>query len=111
MWPRVMVKAASAHVEFRRLGGFVDMLRAYKLLVNGQEVGRIKRKSTLQVAVPVGSISIGARIDWCQAEPLELTLDAGETAVVEVVNTHGALKSGYAIVGGAWNYLTLIHVR
>jgi len=96
-----------ALITFLRKGGFADMARAYTLHVNGTEVGTIKRKSQLQIPVPEGDVTVEATIDWCKATPLTLTLNAGQTAVVEVSNTYGALKAAQAITTHQDTYLTL----
>ena len=97
-----------ARITVVRGGGYADILRAYVIEVNGEAVGRIRRKSALEIEVPAGEVTLGARIDWCRAEPLELLLRPGGMAHVRVMNTHGAWKAGYAITAGAWDYLTLI---
>lgn len=98
---------STATLIFTRKGQWADMTRAYRLFVNDVEVGEIKRKSTVPVEVQAGWLKIEARIDWCGATPLTLTLKAGETAQIEVSNTYGAIKAASAISTHADTYLTL----
>lgn len=101
----------AATIKFTRLSQWADRKRAYQLFVNGRQVGEIKRKGELDVSVPVGDLVIEARIDWCQARPLSLTMRAGEHAEIEVSNTYGALKAAQAITTHKETYLTLARMK
>jgi hypothetical protein len=79
----------TALILVRRGGRYADRFRRYRIYVNGALVGRIWPKSVLEIDVPIGAITIEARIDWCAAEPLVLFLGAGDKAVIEVSNTFG----------------------
>ena len=90
-----------------RKGGWADRLRSYRIFANGEEIGRIKRDRSFSVELPVGRIALEARIDWTRSEPLLFLMRADDTVDVEVANTHGALKAGWAITHGRDTYLTL----
>ncbi|ABD53633.1 hypothetical protein [Jannaschia sp. CCS1] len=100
----------TAQLIVTREGGYADYLRAYRILVDDIEMGRIKRNSRLALTIPAGPHVIGARIDWTRAEPIVIEVAAGGTVKVQVSNTHGAMKSEYAITTGRNTYLTLTQV-
>ncbi|GAB5448508.1 hypothetical protein [Gymnodinialimonas sp.] len=97
----------TAQLIVTRAGGYADYLRAYRILVDDIEMGRIKRNSELHLTIPIGQHVIGARIDWTRAQPIVIEARADETVRVEVFNTHGAMRSDYAITAGRNSYLTL----
>ncbi len=70
-------------------------------------MGRIKRNSRLELTIPTSQHVVGAKIDWTCAEPLLIEVAQGETIEVHVSNTHGAMKTEYAITVGRDTYLNL----
>jgi hypothetical protein len=76
-------------VTLRRVGRRFDLLRRYRILLDGVEIGRLRLGGTISVERPPGRVLIEARIDWCSAAPLIIPVVAGEETVVEVANTHG----------------------
>lgn len=104
---KTSVQIETAQLIVKRAGGYADFLRAYRILVDDIELGRIKRNSRLQLTIPAGQHVIGAKIDWTRAAPIVIDVKPGGTVTVEVSNTHGALKSEHAITTGRDTYLTL----
>jgi hypothetical protein len=76
-------------VTLRRVGRRFDLLRRYRILLDGVEIGRLRPGGTISVERPPGRVLIEARIDWCSAAPLIIPVGIGEETVVEVANTHG----------------------
>lgn len=101
----------TARLIVTRAGGYADFLRAYRILVDDIEMGRIKRNSQLDLTIPTGLHVIGARIDWARAQPIVIEAGEGCTVRVHVSNTHGALQSEYAITEGRDTYLTLRQIE
>ncbi|MEZ5796866.1 MAG: hypothetical protein R3D63_04860 [Paracoccaceae bacterium] len=73
----------------RRGGPRFDLLRGYRILVDGVAVGKLRRGGSLTVEHAPGRALIEARIDWCSAQPLAVPVVAGQEAVVEVRNARG----------------------
>ena len=96
-----------AHLIIHRGTANADRWRSYKLFANNALLGKVKRNDQLEVALSPGSYDIEARIDWTTSEVLWLELAAGETQHIEVSNTYGALKAGWAITAGMDSYLSL----
>lgn len=104
--------ADAAKISVRRGGRYADRFRRYRIYVNGILVGCIWPKSILQLEVPVGALTIEAKIDWCSGEPLHLVLGVGDAAEVEVSNSHG--MAGAAVGMVFWDpetYLTIVRLN
>ena len=69
--------------------GYADWLRSYKILINGARVGKIARNSVLDLKVPIGPLTIKARIDWARSRPL--TIVATPNQKIEVSNRRGTI--------------------
>lgn len=76
--------AESAAIELRRVAGkWADRRRAYRVIVDGGEVGRLGNGESASFEVAPGSHELHLKIDWCRSERLALDLAPGETAVIE----------------------------
>lgn len=91
-----------------RRSGYVDLLRSYKILINGTRVGKIARNSVLDLNVPSGPITIEARIDWARSRPLMIVATPNQKIEIEVSNRWGA--DLWALTFGFRSYLTLEQV-
>jgi len=98
---------ANSTLRIVRHGGYADALRSYKIFVNGSQVGTIARKSTVNIEVPSGPLTVEARVDWGRSRPLRIEAQPGQTIEVEVANHWGAWLSLWGITFGAGSYLTL----
>ena len=76
-----------------------DMLRRYRIVLNGREVGTIKRGGELRVTVPAGDHEVVARIDWAGSNALTVGVRAGEITELEV---------GSSIEG--WRFLAVLYL-
>ena len=65
-------------VAVRREPGSSSILRAFRVLVDGKEVGRLRRDGELGVDVEPGTHAVQIRIDWAGSKPLEVTVGPGE---------------------------------
>lgn len=63
----------------RAKGGRRDILRSYKVVVDDEQVGTIKRGQRLELPVAAGRHVLTLAIDWCRSRPLQLDLAAGES--------------------------------
>jgi hypothetical protein len=82
-------------------------MRSYRILLNGQDAGKIAAGDTLDIAVPAGDVTIEARIDWARSQPLTINAAAGRTIEVDVTNHWGAVWALWAVTFGADSYLLL----
>lgn len=98
-------------ITVRRDGGGLDKLRRYRILVDGNEVGRLGEKGRLSYPVSEGPHTIEARIDWC-ASPVMRFEATGEDLWLVVDNTlHGwrALLAPFFVIFRHKEYLCVDH--
>lgn len=63
----------------RRSGGMVDRGRAYRILVDGEQVDKIKHGETKTLEVDAGEHVVRLKVDWMSCQPVEVSVpDAGE---------------------------------
>ena len=62
----------------RRQGGWRDLLRAYQVLIDDQNVGLIRRGEVREIGVTPGVHTIRLKIDWCSSRELPIEIKAGE---------------------------------
>lgn len=75
-----------------------DMLRSYKVLIDGNEVGKIKQNEEQQYELNYGKHVIQFKIDWKGSKLLEFELN-DDTPTVRV-NCRGYSKFGTTLEGG-----------
>jgi hypothetical protein len=66
--------AAQSTIEIQRASKYTDRVRAYKVHVDGKEVGTIKNGETAEFQVAPGTHEVKLTIDWTSSPPL--TIDA-----------------------------------
>ena len=72
-----------------------DALRRYKILVDGETVGTLRRDETLDLRLTRAVHRVEARLDWTGSGPLLLDLFDGEPRRLEVApNGSGATAFG-----------------
>ena len=94
-------------IRLARPSLLVDVLRSYRILVNGREAGKIGNNGTLEIRVPAGPVTIEARLDWVRSQPLKIDAVPGQTIEIEVRNHWGASRALWAISFGRNSYLVL----
>ena len=75
-------RSITAVIELRRENGWVDGLRAWKVLIDGAIAGSILRRRTETFEVPPGEHTIQLKISLWGSHPLPLILRAGERAIL-----------------------------
>lgn len=62
-------------VLLKRAAQIADLLRAYKIIVDGRQVGTIRRGKEFSFGVAPGQHSIWLRIDWAESNKLDFVSD------------------------------------
>lgn len=62
-------------VRLKRASEIADLLRAYRIMVDGAEVGRIRSGKEVALDIAPGPHRIWLRIDWCDSNTLEFVDD------------------------------------
>ena len=105
--------AADAVIRVKRSTSYVDRIRAYRILVDGQEMARLDAGQSVDLPVVSGRHTIVAKIDWCSSPTLNVTICDGETVNFECGSNLRGLRIFLAIIYVLFlrdQYLSLIQV-
>jgi hypothetical protein len=96
-----------AELEITRVAeGWRDRSRAYKVYVNGERRGMIRRGETKVLDVEPGQVKVQLRIDWCRSRKETIDLEPGSAASLRC-GPRSALAGLYWITLGSRNYMWL----
>ena len=70
-----------------------DRLRAYKVLIDGQDVGKLKPGQSLQLEVSPGPHSVQVAVDWKRSARFDVSGDREEVLTFRCGPRGGALKA------------------
>jgi hypothetical protein len=70
--------ADTSQVVKRRQRGSSSTFRAFRVLVDGNQVGKLRQGDELPVDVEPGTHAVQIKIDWAGSEPLKVTAGPGE---------------------------------
>jgi hypothetical protein len=71
-------KGGATIVLSRKREGYRDFLRSYVVLVDSEEVAKIKRGQTVELPITAGSHEVFLKIDWCRSPALHIQASPGE---------------------------------
>src|ERR1044071_6442811 len=66
-----------------RTTSFPDTARAYRVVVDGKTVGKLRPKEKLAVPIDEGTRDIEVRIDWCGCAPVVVEVKKDEELFFE----------------------------
>ena len=64
----------NAVIQVERDKSMTDALRAYKVVVDGETAGKVRRGKRVRVDVAPGQHEVWMKIDWTKSAPIELEL-------------------------------------
>ena len=76
----------------RPAGRWRDVLRAYRLYIDGEQRGTIRAGEEIRVGTEPGTHVVQARIDWSGSPEKELHAELGESVLVTVEPAGTAFK-------------------
>jgi hypothetical protein len=68
--------SARIHIE-RDRGGYVDLLRAYEVVVNGEVRAKLRPGDKAAIEIDPGVAEIFMKIDWCRSRLIRKDLAPG----------------------------------
>jgi len=71
--------SAEGTIRLERVSKYADRLRAYRLLIDGDEVVRIKNGPIASYSVQPGRHDVSLKIDWCSSPAVKVDVVSGET--------------------------------
>jgi hypothetical protein len=99
--------SGSRTLRLIRRAEYEDALRAYKIYVNGKQVGAIARDSVLDIEVPSDPFTLEARLDWGRSRPMRIEAAPEPKIEIEVSNNWGVWLAIWAATFGFRSYLKL----
>lgn len=87
----------------------MDYFRAYKILVNGKQVGTVKNGMDFKLEVTPGNYLIQLQIDWCYSNSVEIEIN-NENVILKCGNNFkgkGVFKGVFNVLGAKGDYLWL----
>jgi hypothetical protein len=95
---------AQIRVE-RQARGWADLLRRYTVVLDGTEVGRIKRGESITLEADPGHHELHLRIDWARSPSLELNLAEDQQLTIRCWSKANPLAWPYWITLGRSRYI------
>ena len=99
-----------ATIRIKRMNEYSNLMRDYKIFIDGQQVGTIANGETKSFSTTAGQHTVTTKIDWCSSP--DVTIDVEENQTVDL-NVYG-LKTPiefllliYYLTKGRNRYLTL----
>lgn len=83
-----------ALLKIVRDSGWGDRFRAYRIVLDGNEIDRIRYGETKELSVSLGQHELSARIDWCGSKTAQFTiLDHNQTVVFHVQSNFRGMRA------------------
>jgi len=74
-------------IRISRKSAFAERMRAYKVILDGQEIGEIRNGETKEFETAAGKHSLNLKIDWCRSKILDFE-DTGGAPVEFICSTN-----------------------
>jgi hypothetical protein len=85
---------------------WLDRLRAYRVLIDGEEVGAVRDGGTCRVPVSPGLHGVELRVDWARSEPTVVEVPRGQVVTLECRGP-SQFTAPYWLTWGRRRYLRL----
>jgi len=73
-----------AIIKIQRTNDYMNLMRDYRLLIDGQKIGSIGNAQTKEFEIPAGRHSLIAKIDWCSSQELSFEIDKDDSKTLLV---------------------------
>ena len=65
-------------IKLKRASCFPDRLRAYKVILDGKMIGKIKNGEELEFNSPAGKHQLCLKIDWCSSNTIDFEMQGSQ---------------------------------
>lgn len=94
-------------VKIHRGNQFADVVRAYKIYIDGEEKSEIRRDSTEEFFIPEGTHRISLKIDWCGSPEIVFNVRTEEIVEFDCGNNTKLFLAFYYVLLAPNEYLWL----
>ncbi len=77
---------AQSRIVLRRSSEWINRLRSFKVIIDGQQLGSIANGATSDFRLSPGKHLVQCKVDWCGSRAFEVDLKEGENAYLLVKN-------------------------
>jgi hypothetical protein len=99
---------SAAQITVRRLPNRkADLWRAYKVHIDGEPVGKLRRREAQTYDVPPGAHAVHLTIDWASSPTVEVQLAAGDHVELICRPNANPLLWPYWLTAGRHRYIAL----
>lgn len=99
-----------ATIRIKRTNEYSNLLRDYKIFIDGQQVGTIANGETKDFSTTVGQHTVTAKIDWCSSPDVSIDVKENQTIALNVYGLKTPIEflvHIYYLTKGRNRYLTL----
>lgn len=89
--------------------GYADKLRAYKVLLDGAEIGDIRQGESKDFSAHDGKHTLQLKIDWCSSAPV--TFDLADKPITFECGSNNAMKAAFSAFFKTKDYMWLKRVE
>ena len=86
---------------------YMDKVRSYRIMLDGQEIGRIKDGSEESLTIPAGQHELQLKIDWAVSPTATFNVGEGEIVRFNCKPKGNPLTALYYASFGRKNYIML----
>jgi hypothetical protein len=94
----------------RKQRSWRDILRRYLVMLDGEQVAKVRRGQVIELPVSAGQHAIFLKIDWCSSPTVEVDAQPSEAIRLRSEPAGSALYDLFAIVSNAEAYIALTRV-
>jgi hypothetical protein len=98
-------------LRIRRVDESINMLRAYKILVNGQPVGKVDNGGVVDFTLAPGTHEVSAKIDWCSSPAFPVNVASGGVVELEVGCNEGIWAGLGLLISLIFKSKTFLYLR
>ena len=93
--------ATQTSIAIKRRPDMFGVARKLRVLVDGEEIGRVGAGERTVFAVPAGTHEVTVAMDWCRSEPMEVSAEEGQPVELIARVRHGSnmLMNLVALIG------------
>ena len=73
-----------ATMKITRRSEYINMVRDFRIYLNGQKLGTISSGETVEYDIPDGTHNLCSKIDWCGSQNFQITLKDTETKCLTI---------------------------
>ena len=73
-----------ATLKITRRREFINLVRNFRIYLNGQKLGTISSGETVEYDIPDGTHDLCSKIDWCGSQNFQITLKDTETKCLTI---------------------------